>query len=57
VSRAEVMVRPRPAEYNIDRVARDPRRGQYKSYGPPYTKLCKEVGTAVLNYKIELHSK
>jgi hypothetical protein len=24
-------------------VARDPRRGQYKEYGSPYSRLCKEV--------------
>jgi hypothetical protein len=44
LNRAEVLVQPRPAEYNQDRVARDPRRGQYKDYGPPYNRLCKEVG-------------
>jgi hypothetical protein len=44
VNSAEVAgPRSRPAEYNLDRVARDPRRGQYKNYAPPYTKLCKEV--------------
>ncbi len=24
-------------------MARDPRRGQYKKYGSPYSRLCKEV--------------
>ena len=45
INRAEVIIKPKPAEYNMDRVARDPRRGQYKDpYGPPYNRLCKEVG-------------
>ena len=42
---AEVQVKPRPAEFDISRVARDPRIGTLtKDYGPPYSRLCKEVG-------------
>jgi hypothetical protein len=43
LKRSEVLARPRPTEYNQDGVARDPRRGQYKEYGSPYSRLCKEV--------------
>ena len=39
----EVLDRPRPAEYDQEGVARDPRRGQYRGFGLPYSRMCKEV--------------
>ena len=54
--KAEVQVVPRPAEFNVSRVARDPRRGQFiQDYGAAHGKLHKEVRKQLIDEIIKKH--
>ena len=56
--RAEVQVVPRPAEFNISRVARDPRRGRYrKEPTQPHGKLCRSGGSCNYLKKLKKNLK
>ncbi|XP_023341552.1 uncharacterized protein LOC111711421 [Eurytemora carolleeae] len=54
--KAEVHVKPRPADFNSNLGAQDPRRGRYaKDFGPPYSRLCKEVRNRLIEDIIKKH--